>query len=163
MSEPALRPARPADLPALVGLCADHAAYERAEYDPEGKAERLGGLLFGPGSWLRAVVAEHDGALVGYATWSAEVSTWDAVRYGRLDCLYLAPEARGHGTGRRLVSHVARAARAAGCDHLQWQTPTFNVGAVRFYGRLGATAKDKVRFVLSGPAMADLARTPDAP
>ena len=161
MFEPALRPARPADLPALVGLCADHAAHERAPYDPAGKAERLGRLLFGPQPQLRAVVAEQDGALVGYATWSAEVSTWDAARYGHLDCLYFVPEARGRGAGRRLAAHVARAAHAAGCDHLQWQTPTFNAGAIRFYGRLGATRKDKVRFTLSGPAMADL--TSDAP
>jgi hypothetical protein len=31
---------------------------------------------------------------------------------------------------------------------LQWQTPVFNEKAIRFYHRMGATSKDKVRFFL---------------
>ena len=149
----AVRPARPDDLDGVVRLCAAHAAYERADYDPDGKWERLGGLLFGPSPRLFCLVAERAGALVGYATWSVEVSTWDARPYAHMDCLYLDPDARGGGAGRRLVAQVARDALGRGCRLVQWQTPAFNARAMRFYDRLGATRKEKVRFYLDGEAM----------
>ena len=158
-----IRAARPDDLDALVRLCADHAAYERAAYDPEGKAQKLGALLFEPAPRLACVVAERDRQPVGFATWTAQVATWSADRYAYLDCLYLDEAARGAGTGRRLVARVASDARAAGCRRLEWQTPAFNVRAVRFYGRLGATRADKVRFFLDAAAADRLIADPTRP
>lgn len=156
-----VRAARPEDLRALVRLCAAHAAYERAGYDPSGKADGLGTLLFGRPPRLFCVVAEHGRDLIGYATWSQEISTWDACLYAHMDCLYLDPEARGRGIGRRLVTHVAREALGTGCRLMQWQTPTFNTRAMRFYARLGATRKEKVRFFLDSRAMEGLAASAD--
>lgn len=152
-----IRSALPDDLSELIRLCAAHAAYEQATYDPAGKAERLGALLFTTSPRLFCVVAEHAGDLIGYATWSQEVSTWDAWLYAHMDCLYLDPQARGSGMGRRLMARVAREALAAGCRLVQWQTPTFNTRAMRFYARLGATRKEKVRFFLDAHAMKRLA------
>ncbi|MEM1128000.1 MAG: GNAT family N-acetyltransferase [Bacteroidota bacterium] len=152
-----IRPAGPDDLDGLVRLCAAHAAYERARYNPEDKRARLGHLLFGPSPRLFGLVAEQGDVLVGYATWSEEVSTWDAQLYAHMDCLYLDADARGSGIGRRLVSQVARDALGRGCRLVQWQTPTFNTRALPFYDRLGATRLEKVRFYLDESAMKRLA------
>ncbi len=65
-----IRLARPSDLDEIIRLCAAHAEYEQADYDPAGKRKRLGPLLFGPSPRLFCLVAERAGALVGYATWS---------------------------------------------------------------------------------------------
>lgn len=154
----AIRAARPDDLDAIVRLCAAHAAYERAEYDPAGKRERLRALLFGPSPRLRALIAERGGKAVGYATWSEEASTWDAWLYAHMDCLYLDADARGSGAGRLLVARLAHDALAQGCRLVQWQTPAFNTRAMRFYDRLGATRKEKVRFYLDEPAMTRLSQ-----
>ncbi|GAB5534884.1 MAG: hypothetical protein Rubg2KO_11330 [Rubricoccaceae bacterium] len=158
-----IRPARPADAESLVRLCAAHAAFEMADYDPSGKADGLAALLFGPSHRLRCLVASHDRQLVGYATWSEQVSTWDASVYGYMDCLYLDAASRGQGIGRRLVAEVVREAIAAGCRSLEWQTPPFNTKAMVFYRRLGATEKEKVRFFLDAQAMAGLTHEPDSP
>lgn len=158
-----IRSARPEDLSELIRLCAAHAAYEQASYDRAGKAERLGALLFTTPPRLFCVVAENAGELIGYATWSQEVSTWDAWLYAHMDCLYLDLAGRGSGIGRRLVAQVAREAFAAGCRLVQWQTPTFNTRAMRFYARLGATRKEKVRFFLGAQAMERLAADADNP
>ena len=73
-----------------------------------------------------------------------------------MDCLYLAEEARGHGLGAALMEGVSDLARELGVDQVQWQTPDWNEGAVRFYDRLGATRKEKQRYSLAvdtvGPA-----------
>ncbi|MEM6325632.1 MAG: GNAT family N-acetyltransferase [Bacteroidota bacterium] len=147
-----IRPACEADLPSLISLCADHAAYEGATYDPTGKAEPLRSLLFGEAATLRGLVAAGISGLLGYATWSPQVSTWDARWYAHMDCLYLRPEARGIGLGWHLVARVVRDAHAAGLVQVQWQTPQGNVRAMRFYDRLGATQRPKARFILDAAA-----------
>ncbi|MEO1479155.1 MAG: GNAT family N-acetyltransferase [Bacteroidota bacterium] len=152
MSDLALRPVRRTDLDALVTLCAEHAAYEGCVYDQTGKAQRLGTLLFGEGPGVFGFVATQADRLIGFATWMPQLSTWDAATYAHLDCLYLCPEARGRGLGRRLVACVVQAATAAGCTRMEWQTPTSNASAIRFYDRLGATSKAKRRFYLDGDA-----------
>lgn len=152
-----VRRADPGDLEEVVRLCAAHAAYERADYDPVGKAEQLRSLMFGASPRLYCIVAEDEGGIIGYATWSLEMSTWDARLYAHMDCLYLDPEARGNGAGQRLVALLSHDALAAGCHLMQWQTPAFNTRAMPFYARLGATRKDKVRFFLDAQAMEQLA------
>ena len=41
---------------------------------------------------------------------------------------------------------VREEARKTGCDHIQWQTTTFNSKAIEFFQHLGAVAKPKLRF-----------------
>ncbi|MEM8601390.1 MAG: GNAT family N-acetyltransferase [Bacteroidota bacterium] len=163
MTDVVLRPVRRADLDALVVLCAEHAAYEGSAYDPTGKAQRLGALLFSEVPAVFGFVVAQTDALVGFATWMPQLSTWDAAWYAHLDCLYLRPEARGRGLGRRLMARVAQAACAAGCNRMEWQTPTSNAPAIRFYERLGATSKAKRRFYLDGDAWHHLRATPSQP
>jgi GNAT superfamily N-acetyltransferase len=149
-----IRDVEPADIPALVRLCAEHAAYERCDYDPSGKAEMLSEHLFSRCPALFCLIVENErGEAAGYATFSREFSTWSASYFLHLDCLYLRPESRNRGLGRSLIRTVSRRALELGCRQIQWQTPNFNEGAIRFYRRLGAKEKAKLRFFLDEPAM----------
>jgi ribosomal protein S18 acetylase RimI-like enzyme len=159
MSRAGLTIRRPlsSDLDELVRLCAAHAAHERAEYDATGKAEALAGLILGEAPRIQCRVAAGPGGLAGYATWTYDASTWEARLYAYMDCLFLDPAFRNQGLGRRLMAHVARSVIESGCGQLQWHTPDFNEGAMRFYDRLGTTRKDKVRYFLDDPALTNLA------
>lgn len=136
------------DLTELVVLCAEHAAYERSHYDPQGKEEALRIMLFAPEARLHCLVAEAEGKLIGYATFSVECSTWDAAYYMHMDCLFLRSEARNKGLGKQLMKAIAQQALEMGVTRMQWQTPSFNVDAVRFYDRLGPVKKEKYRLFL---------------
>ncbi|MDA2815307.1 GNAT family N-acetyltransferase [Nocardiopsis sp. RSe5-2] len=146
----AVRRARPGDLPRIAELAAEHAAYEKAPPPAPGLAERLGGLLFGrPEPRLHCLVAlDPGGGIAGYATCSPEVSTWQGREYLHMDCLFLSEGARGLGLGRQVMDAVADTARELGLTEVQWQTPAWNEGAIRFYDRLGAGATDKLRYTL---------------
>jgi len=144
-----IRRARPGDLPALARLCAAHAAYERAEHEPAGLAERLAVVLFGPSPKIIAWVVAEQAALLGYASATIDHATWTAQPYLHLDCLYLEPSLRGRGWGRRLMKRALAFARLTGCQEVQWQTPDWNAEAIRFYQRLGARGRAKVRFSLA--------------
>jgi GNAT superfamily N-acetyltransferase len=148
---PAVRRAGPEDIPRVVELAAEHAAYEHAAPPPPDLAPRLSALLFDtPAPRLRCLVAELPGGeVVGYATCSPEISTWQAREYLHMDCLFLRSDSRGSGLGALLMEAVTAEARALGLDEIQWQTPAWNEGAARFYDRLGARPKEKLRYSLT--------------
>lgn len=145
-----VRHARPGDLPRVVELVAEHAEFERAAPPAPDLAERLRELLFTtPAPRLRCLVAElPDGEVVGYASCVPELATWQGREFLHMDCLFLRPASRGSGLGALLVEAVAAEARSLGLTEVQWQTPVWNEGAVRFYQRLGAQAKEKLRYSL---------------
>ncbi|MEU3687111.1 GNAT family N-acetyltransferase [Streptomyces narbonensis] len=132
------------------GSAGEFGGHGRAEESGgPGRADEPRGPSGGETPRLRCLVAElPDGSLAGYATCAPELSTWDGVAYLHMDCLYLTSTARGHGLGPLLVDAVRAEARALGLTEIQWQTPAWNEGAIRFYDRLGATSKEKRRYTL---------------
>jgi GNAT superfamily N-acetyltransferase len=137
------------DLDGLAALCSAHADYEDLAFDPAGFEDRLS-------RWIEArelsvaIWMARDGAVpCGYAAASVEFSTLAAARYLHLDCLFVSDGMRSRGIGERLMGEVAGFARAEGLGHVEWQTPSWNARAVRFYERLGAKALTKLRFSVS--------------
>lgn len=141
-----IRTAESKDTDAIAQLMVAHALYEKSMIREEGLAARFERQLSKPENELNCLVVEQQGRLIGYTTFIRQFSSWDAYFYIYLDCLYLSEEARGLGIGRELMDHIRDYAKAAGCKEIQWQTPHFNTGAIRFYKRLGATARVKERF-----------------
>ena len=142
-----IRPARESDLDALLVLCAEHAEYERASFDADFARCNLGRFLFAatPRAWC--VVIELDDEIAGYATYSLEFSTWRAAEYVHMDCLFVRASHRNRGYGLQLMQAVIDAARERG-TWIEWQTPSWNADAIRFYDRLGATRSEKARYRL---------------
>jgi len=140
-----VRVAVPQDAPALAQLCQAHAAFEHIDYRPAGHAQRLAQAL--QAGRVRAWLAERDGLPLGYASVTLDFATLDARPFAHLDCLYLAPDARGLGLGRALMEVVRQFAQAQGCINLQWQTPAWNQPAIDFYDKTGARKADKQRYV----------------
>ena len=136
------------DLAALIALCVEHARYEGADFDATGKALALSAALFDPSPRVFAWVAECDAGIVGYATAAAEFSTWAARSHLHLDCLFARADARGQGIGASLLRQVREYALREGYARIEWQTPSWNEGAIRFYRREGALGASKERFGL---------------
>lgn len=137
-----------ADLPKLVILCQKHAAFEKAAYSPEGKEEGLKKALFDSNPKLHCLVVAVKDTIVGYASYTFDYSTWDAANFLYMDCLFLEEEARSFGIGEILIHKLKEIGTQNNCVNLQWQTPQFNERAIKFYNRIGAKGKDKVRFTL---------------
>lgn len=147
--EYSIRSATPEDMEAIITLCAAHAAYEQADYSKEGKKEKLATALFSSNPRVYCLLALKGEAILGYATYMFEYSTWDAGFYVHMDCLFLQEEARGFGIGESLMEEIKKQARLNDCSLIQWQTPAFNERAIRFYRRIGASSKEKLRFYLN--------------
>lgn len=135
-------------VPELLSICAEHAAFEQLPHVPDSRAEALAEALHGSPPRLYAWLANIDGTIVGYASATLDFSTLDRATYLHMDCLYVRSAWRNRAIGQRLWDSVLGLARDLGCSAVQWQTPSWNDGAARFYRRLGASESAKLRYVL---------------
>lgn len=83
--------------------------------------------------WEHGVVAEEQATIVGFAAlrmerWNRRAAIWH---------LYIAPDQRGNGLGRRLIDALESHARTIGARCLWLETSNVNVPAIQFYRRLG--------------------------
>lgn len=140
-----VRPIEPGDLGALLALCREHAAYEKAGFTDDGQVERWRTALFAD-RVLHGWVAADGGALCGYMTATIDFATWGAEPFAYMDCLYLREEYRGLGLGRAFLERLRGFAVDNRCVRVEWQTPPDNDLGIGFYRRIGAEAKPKARF-----------------
>ena len=102
------------------------------------------------------LLAERDGMAVGYVSAVRQLHLWTGGDVLDLDDLYVRPEHRDAGVGRRLMGALAALAAP---DHLliRWGMEPDNVDARRFYRRIGATLRPKVLAAWTPAAYAELA------
>jgi GNAT superfamily N-acetyltransferase len=136
-----IRPATPADVPAILGFVRELAEYEREPLAVHATEAMIHDSLFGtllPRPACEAVIGELDGAPRGFALWFMNYSTWLG-RWGLyLEDLYVQPQARGKGLGKALLVHLARIAHQRGCGRMEWSVLDWNTPAIEFYKSLGA-------------------------
>ncbi|MEH3145842.1 MAG: GNAT family N-acetyltransferase [Methylobacterium frigidaeris] len=120
-----IRPARPADLDALVAL-------ETAAFAGD-RAERRA-IRHAIGSPTMSVLAALDGErLVGAATLERRRTS----RRARLSSIAVAPSRAGTGLGRVLLEAAEAEARRHGCTHLRLEVRADNGAGIRLYERAG--------------------------
>jgi GNAT superfamily N-acetyltransferase len=137
-----LRPATPADVPAILALIRGLAEYERLAHEVETDEARLADTLFSARPAAEVVIAEADGAAVGFALFFHSYSTFLARPGLYLEDLFVVPAHRGRGIGRALMVHLAKLALARGCGRFEWSVLDWNAPAIGFYRSLGAVGMD---------------------
>ena len=83
-----------------------------------------------------ALVAEHDGGLLGLVHYLFHRNTSMAQPICYLQDLFTGQDARGKGVGRALIEAVYDRAQAAGCTRVYWQTHETNHTAMRLYDQV---------------------------
>jgi len=133
-----IRPATRADAPVIASLVRELAEYEKLL--PEAKATPADFLreLDAPNPVIHVLVAEFNGAPVGFALYFFNFSTFVGRPGLYLEDLFVRPAERSRGIGRELLRALARVARERGCGRMEWAVLDWNEPALRFYRSLGA-------------------------
>jgi len=92
--------------------------------------------FFDPDEPVHALVADHDGRLVGLVHYLFHRSTTLIGPNCYLQDLFTLPDARGKGVGRALIEAVYEQARIAGGDRVYWLTHETNATARRLYDQV---------------------------
>ncbi len=152
-----LRAAEPRDVTAIVALITELAEFEQLTHLLEVTPDKLAPHLFGVRPVAECVVAEVAGEVVAFALFFSNYSTFLARPGLYLEDLYVRPAHRGSGLGRALLEHLARLAIERGCGRFEWSVLDWNVNAIAFYEKLGATVMPDWRICrLSGERLAAL-------
>lgn len=153
-----IRDAAAADVGVILRLIRGLAEYERAPDAVTATEEDLLRDGFGERPRFHVVLAEWDGAPVGFAFFFFNYSTWQGRPGLYLEDLFVVPEFRGWGIGKALLVHLARIAVEKGCARYQWQVLDWNEPAIRFYEAMGARVmREWLDVRVTGDALARLA------
>jgi GNAT superfamily N-acetyltransferase len=82
---------------------------------------------------VHALVAEHEGRLLGLAHYLFHRNTIQIEPSCYLQDLFTDAAVRGSGVGRALIEAVYRQATEAGCTRVYWHTHETNATAMRLY------------------------------
>lgn len=139
----ALRDAAEADLPVLLRLVRALAEYEKLAHRARATEADFRRALFGTPARAQALLAEADGAPVGFALWFHSFSTFEGRPGLYLEDIFVEPAHRGRGIGRLIFRDLARRAVEAGCARMEWSVLDRNALAIGFYRAIGARAMDE--------------------
>ena len=79
---------------------------------------------------------------IGFALFFHNFSTFLGRAGLYLEDLFILPEYRGRGYGRRFLSQLARIAVDRGCGRLEWYCLDWNQPSIDFYRSMGAVPMD---------------------
>mgnify|MGYP002652397348 CR=1 FL=1 len=132
-----------ADLPQVLRLIQELAAYEKAPDAVTNTLEDMRRDGFGPEPIFKFFVLEDAAAgIIGLALYYTAYSTWKG-RMLYLEDLVVTEAARRGGYGRRLFEAVVAEARATGAKRMKWQVLDWNEPAIGFYQKLGANIESE--------------------
>jgi GNAT superfamily N-acetyltransferase len=141
----------------ILQFIRDLAVYEHLEHEAVATEESLRKSLFGPRPYAEVVFACVAEEPVGFALFFHNYSTFLGRPGIYLEDLFVRPEARGQGIGKRLLTWLAQLAVERGCGRLEWAVLDWNEPSIAFYESLGAKPMDEWRiFRLTGPALTAL-------
>ncbi|MBW7939587.1 MAG: GNAT family N-acetyltransferase [Candidatus Omnitrophica bacterium] len=154
-----IRPATPADIPAVYALIMELAAYEQLRETVISTPEDFYAALFGETPVAECLVADVGEETVGTALFFTNFSTFMGRAGMVLEDIYVQPTRRGKGIGRAILRRLAQIAQERGYRRMEWAVLDWNQPAIDFYLSLDAQPmKEWTVYRLTGEAIARLAR-----
>ncbi|CAD6576287.1 MAG: hypothetical protein TREMPRED_001644 [Tremellales sp. Tagirdzhanova-0007] len=126
------------DVPDLLRLIKDLAVYEK-EPDavvatPELMIENIFEKKFAECLIARTVNNHNEqGEAVGLALYFFTYSTWLGIPGLYLEDLYVSPEYRAKGLGKRFFGELGTIAKERGCGRVEWRVLKWNKPSIDFY------------------------------
>jgi GNAT superfamily N-acetyltransferase len=153
-----LRAATLTDVPTILRCIRALAEYERLADACVATEALLRDSLFGERPAAEVVLAFEGETVAGFALWFRSFSTFLARPGIYLEDLFVFPDYRRRGLGRRLLAHLARIAVERGYGRVDWAVLDWNTDALRFYRSIGAVTIDEWTVCrLTGDALPALA------
>ena len=96
---------------------------------------------------IALMIFEEDGVPADFANLMTIYSVWAHGKAMILDDLYLRPDVRGRGYGKKALEYIEQFAASRGCKRLQFQSETTNPNAMGFYVSQGYSPADMKFYV----------------
>jgi len=154
-----IREATIKDASLILGFIKELATFERAEDEVIATVEDIKNTLFGSVTTTKAVICFSEGKPIGCAVYFLNFSTWLGKFGLYLEDLYISPNYRGTGAGKRLLKYLAELAVENNYGRFEWSVLDWNEPAIKFYESIGARAQSEwIGYRLEGQSLLDFAK-----
>lgn len=158
-----IKPATVEDVPIVLELIKALAEYEHLLHEVRATEEGLRASLFGSRKFGEVVLALVEGQPVGFAVFFHNFSTFVGRPGLYMEDLFVLPEWRRRGVGRKLLAHLAAIAVERECGRMEWAVLNWNETAIHVYRAIAARSLDDwTVFRLTGDELKQLADQKDA-
>ncbi|HSP87718.1 MAG TPA: GNAT family N-acetyltransferase, partial [Ignavibacteriaceae bacterium] len=133
-----IRLAEEKDIPLILSLIKELAEFEKLLDKLTVTEEILKQNLFGKKKYAEVLIAEINKSAIGYAIFFHNFSTFSGKPGIYLEDLYVKPEFRNKGIGKKLLNRLIEIAKERDCGRVEWVVLDWNKKAIDFYKNLGA-------------------------
>lgn len=146
-SEIHIRRANPDDILDILNMVRELAEFEHLLDEVTATEEDYRKSFFGENAAAEAIVAEGKAGLAGYAIFFSTFSTFVGRPGVWLEDLYVRPNFRKQGVGRRLLKEVGKIAFKRNSGRYEWAVLDWNRNAIDLYRNMGGKILDEWRIV----------------
>lgn len=146
------------DVDLIIFFVKELALYEKEPESAILKKEDIIKYGFDNNPLFKVLIAEYCNKPVGFAFYFFSYSTWIGKPILYLEDLFILPEYRKKGIGKKLLKKLAKIAIENDCCRFQWQVLDWNKLAIDFYDSLEAKPlKEWITYRLDGENLIKLA------
>ena len=131
------------DIHTILHLIKELSVYEKLSHQFNNNEEFLKKYLFGEKKFAEVLIADYDNKPVGFALYFYNYSTFVGKPGIYLEDLFVQPEMRGKGIGKKLFLELIKLAKARNCGRVEWSVLNWNTPAIDFYKSMGAVPMDE--------------------
>lgn len=136
------REAEEKDTPLILQFISELADYEKMADQVIATEETLRNNLFGEKPYAEVIFALVDGTETGFVLFFHNYSTFLGKPGIYIEDLFVRPEFRGKGIGKKLLGKIAQLAEERDCGRVDWWVLNWNP-ARKFYESIGAKSMDE--------------------
>jgi len=126
-----------ADLPQVLNLVKELAAYEKAPNEVAVTLAEMERDGFGENPIFHCFVAENEGKILGMSLYYIKYSTWKG-KCVFLEDIIVSEKYRKFGIGKKLFDPVVQVAKEMNARRMEWQVLEWNEPAIKFYEKLNS-------------------------
>ncbi|SFC23273.1 L-amino acid N-acyltransferase YncA [Alkalibacterium subtropicum] len=152
-----IRFAEEKDIDLILEMIRELAVYEKMLDEVVATEARLREYVFEK-KMVEVIIGEYQDEPVAFALFFPNFSTFLGKPGLYLEDLYIKPEMRGKGFGRKIFTFLANLTRERGYGRLEWVCLDWNEPSICFYKKMGAVPmEDWTTYRMQGTALENLA------
>ena len=145
------------DVPLIYRFICDLAEYEGLLDEVKSTEDILRQSIFEEKA-CKVVIAELGGKPIGFSLYFHNFSTFEGRPGLYLEDIYIDPEYRGKGYGKKLLQFLAHEAVRLNCKRFEWWCLNENTPSFEFYKSIGAVPMDEwTVFRIDGTTLTEMA------
>ena len=137
-----IRKAELKDVTTILNLIKELAEYEKLLDEVTATEDKLMNTIFGKNKFVEVWLAEIIDEPVGQVFFFRNYSTFLAKPGFYIEDIYVRPQFRGKGIGKKLLNKVIELAKEKNYGRVEWSVLNRNEPAIEFYKNIGAVSMD---------------------